>query len=226
MRALLFIGALIFSAPAHAQSAGIRVSPVLIELNARSMGSLRIANGRAREASFEMIAYAWTQEGGEDVVAPTQSLLIAPRIFAIAPGREQIVRLALAPEARGGAREQAFRLLMRELPPPTRPETQGPRLVLEMSMPVFATPPNASPSLHARRITIAGRPMLALSNRGSARAAFTQQTPGLPRYLLAGAEALAPFNDESVRIRYAGPRDTNVREEDFSLAPAPVADLN
>ncbi len=205
-RTLLLAAALIGAAPAAAQSGGIQVAPVLVQMAPeRAFGSLRVRNGRDRATAFEVDVYAWTQVNGEDVLTPTNALVAAPGVFEMQPGGEQVVRLgAITPDR---ARETAFRVILRELP---TQRTDGARLgfTLEMSLPVFVTPESARPELatQAQRGADLG---IVLSNTGAAHARLIslESVQGgaidAPRYLLAGAQVATPLpqGTRAVRLR-------------------------
>lgn len=194
-------------APARAQTGGIQVAPVMVEMSdERSFASLHIRNGRGRPAAFEADVYVWRQIDGEDVLSPTEALLVAPGVFEIAPGGEQVVRLA-APRP-DPARELAFRLILRELP---TQRADGARLgfTLEMSLPVFVTPNDARATLEARTEPRSLGTGLVLTNAGSAHAQILSLDDvdagalAAPRYLLAGASAEVALSarTRSVRLR-------------------------
>lgn len=187
--AVLFV-AWLFAATAHAQSRGIGVAPVLVKIPAeRGVGALRIDNGRAVATAFEVDVYRWSQANGADVLEPTREVAVAPSVFEVAPQEQQLVRIAIAPHARAGEREAAYRLLIRELPPQVRPTT-GPLVLLEMSVPVFAARRNATPRLVAHDV---GGGASTLANSGAAHIRLVEVGPphaptrDAPRYLLAGA---------------------------------------
>lgn len=239
MRALLLAACAFLAAitPVDAQTRGIHIAPVVVDMRAeRGAASIRVRNGRPREAAFEIGVFAWGQANGRDVLTPTADVLAAPGVFAVsASGGEQIVRLALAPQARGAVEiERAYRIIVRELPPAA--PAPGFRVLLEMSLPLFVTPQGAAPALEIRRIAdTSGAPAFRLMNRGSAHARLADltllpdaSTAPLPRYLLAGADFVAPLpaNTTSARLRFApGNADLPI-EEDYALeAPADLADL-
>lgn len=203
--------------PAAAHADGVQVTPVLVTMDgARGTTSLRVRNLRAREISFEVDLYAWDQLDGADVMTPTSELVAAPSVFAIAPGREQILRIARAGPLRTSLPETeiAYRLLLRELPSP-EPETGGFRVQLTMSLPVFVAPRTPLTQLAAARVIDPDRgPSIRIENTGSAHIrlgsiVFGANQEGLesaPRYLLAGrsfTRALARDVGE-VEITYAG----------------------
>lgn len=196
---------MIVLAPAYAQTGGITVAPVLVTLEpGRNITSIRLRNNRARPVSFEIEANSWRQEFGRDILTPTNELLVAPGVFEVAANSEQVIRLGV--QAFDGATEQAYRIIIRELPSAPREGTSvGFRL--EMSLPVFIAPTGAEGHLDARTETTPDGPMLVLSNSGRAHvqisslAAAAQNVQG-PRYLLAGASTSVPLPApaQSVRI--------------------------
>ena len=204
---ILAVAPLAAIAPAQAQSGGIQVAPVLVEMAPeRGFASLRVRNGRAHAAAFEADVYAWRQIDGEDVLTPSDALLAAPGVFEIAPGAEQVVRLA-APSPDPN-RELAFRLILRELPTQRR---DGARLgfTLEMSLPVFVTPAGARAVLETRTEPRRLGTGLILTNAGAAHAQILSvsdmdaEALDAPRYLLAGgaAEIALPARTNAVRMR-------------------------
>lgn len=204
-RALLLCAALACALPASAQNTagGIQVAPVLVQMTPeRAFSSLRVRNSRDRATSFEVDVYAWTQVNGEDVLTPTNALVVAPGVFEMQPGAEQVVRLGAV--AHGRETETAFRIILRELP---TPRETGARLgfTLEMSLPVFVTPRGAAASVSA---AVRDDQALVLANTGAAHARLisaeaAQSALQTPRYLLAGSRSETPLprGAQSVRLR-------------------------
>lgn len=191
---------------AQAQGSGIQVAPVMVSLSPQqTISALRLRNGRDRATAFEIDVYAWSQEHGRDVLTPSTDLIVAPGVFEAAAGAEQIVRVGVADGA--AVRERAYRLILRELP---RRSADGAVLgfTLELSLPVFVTPPQARPVLDARVDRSGAAPMLRLVNLGDAHA----QLGGLnvdgaavpaPRYMLAGASAEIELPSRAAAVRLA-----------------------
>src|SRR5262245_57997214 len=103
------------STPAVAQSGGIQIAPVLVSMTPqRPISSLRIRNGRSDPVAFEVDAFRWTQVDGQDRLTPAPDLIVAPGVFEIAPGGDQLLRVGLRRPATD--RETAYRLVLRELP--------------------------------------------------------------------------------------------------------------
>lgn len=189
LRALLAATALLaMPSLAGAQSTGgIRVAPVLVSLTPeRAIGSVRIHNGRASAASFEVEAYTWTQVNGQDQLTPTNALIVAPGVFEIPAGQEQTLRLGV----RGADPnvETAFRILLRELPT-ERQSGVALGFALEMSLPIFVTPRGARAEVASR--TEGQQLILTNTGRSYSQIALLsgQQRLDAPRYLLAGASA-------------------------------------
>lgn len=227
MLALLAIAAAFVATPAVAQTGGLQVTPVVIEMPAqRGVTSFRMHNGRERETAFEVEAFVWTQDNGETVLTPTNDLIVAPTTFLVAANGDQIVRLALPPALRGGEDERAYRIVVRELPNPEAPAT-GFRMIIEMSMPVFVTPRNARGHLVVRRTRDEhGQPAVLLQNTGNARlqlspdAAAGVENP--PRYLLPGASAVRPVIANTLRLWTASAGDIEPHLAVIELSDAPV----
>jgi fimbrial chaperone protein len=96
---------------------GVQVTPVIVEIPLeRGMSSVRIHNWRDQAVSFDSEILNWSQKDGEDRLTPSKEVLVAPSVFSIPAGGEQIVRLALKAYVRGGKKERAYRLVFRELP--------------------------------------------------------------------------------------------------------------
>lgn len=209
---VLMIAPLLAAAPAHAQTGGIQVAPVMVVLRGDdNIASLRVRNGRTRPVAFEVDVYAWSQADGDDVLTPTNDVLVAPGVFEIAAESEQVIRLGVV--ARHAGLEQSYRIIMRELPTSERgANTLG--FALEMSLPVFVTPEGVRAEMQTRVALSDDGRVLMLNNAGSAHVELSsvEDVDGgaldAPRYLLPGASAqiTLPRTARTVRVRAA---DTN-----------------
>lgn len=201
---VLLAGPIVALSPAHAQAqtGAIQVAPVMVALSGeRNIASVRIRNGRPAPIAFEVDAYEWRQEGGRDVLTPSDALLVAPGVFEIPARSEQVIRLGVA---RGeDESERAYRLLLRELP---RARGRGVGFSLELSLPVFVAPEAARGDLLARVDMRAWGPVLTIANPGRAHLVLlsvSEASAGAleaPRYLLAGASAEIPLSAEARTI--------------------------
>lgn len=115
----------------------LTVLPVNIQLPfGQKATTLTVVNSGETETSIQVRAYVWDQQSGEDVLSPSSLIMVSPPLATIAPGASQIVRLVLhrSPEAN----EESYRILLDQIPPPAVPGVI--RVVLRMSIPVFAAP--------------------------------------------------------------------------------------
>jgi fimbrial chaperone protein len=222
--------AVIFPGFARAQSNGVQVTPVIIEMaHGRNLASVRIHNWRDQEVSFELSMFRWDQENGEDILTPAENIVVAPSVFAVGAGAEQIVRLAL-PAGGAGDSEQAYRLILRELPV-SDAQDSGFRIQLQMSLPVFVAPRETVSGLSVRR-DAAGSSVV-FTNTGNARIRLMEATFGgesqsidnLPRYLLAGEEITRTLRRDvqSLNVLYAPPGALAPLTESLSLVASASA---
>ena len=109
--ALLLLGAVWFLLPANAQ--GLAIAPILIEAPAGGGAtSLTVSSDLQQDITVQVRIFDWTQQDGEDRLAPAEGLRFAPEIFTLAPGTSQIVRISV-PDSGG---KGAWRVIVDELP--------------------------------------------------------------------------------------------------------------
>lgn len=99
--------------------------------------TLTVTNRSGQSVPVQIRAFAWDQAGGADHLTPTTDLMVSPPIVEIGPGVPQVIRLVLRHPAVQA--EQAFRIIVDQIPPPGAPGTV--RIALRLSIPVFAEPP-------------------------------------------------------------------------------------
>lgn len=117
------------------------VNPVRVILSpSQAVAAITVSNAATEASVIQLETSRWTQQGGKDVLTPSSEILATPPIFTLPPGGSQIVRVGLrrAPDA---THELTYRLVLREVPPP-QPISQGLRVALAVSMPVFVVSPH------------------------------------------------------------------------------------
>lgn len=120
-----------------ALASALTVAPVSIEMAPDQMTtSLTLSNPGKQSVAFQIRAFAWDQQGGDDHLAATETLQFSPPLGTLTAGASQVVRLLLRRPAQGA--EAGYRILIDQIPPPASPGTVS--LVLRMSIPVFAEP--------------------------------------------------------------------------------------
>ncbi len=122
---------LLFPAPAAAGS--LEVAPTTIELApGATKGVLYVTNRDTQPIVAQVEAFDWRG----DTLTRSDALMVSPPMARLMPGERQTVRLALP--AAGGADERSYRLIVSELPDPQAKPSNGVRVLLRLSIPVFA----------------------------------------------------------------------------------------
>jgi fimbrial chaperone protein len=126
-----------------AGASGLQVAPTGLEFLPSSSPAqgLWLTNTGDQPLHAQVRVFHWTQVDGKDVLTRTQALAASPPMLTLAPGAQQMVRVIRlgAPETSG---EDAYRLLVDELPQPGQQKQTGVRYVLRYSIPVFVEPAN------------------------------------------------------------------------------------
>ena len=158
-------------AVSSAIAGSFQVSPVSATLTrGQPVSALTVRNTGSDAAVIQLEAMAWSQPNGKDQYVPASDILATPPIFTIAPGGTQVIRV-------GSRRppdtlERAYRLFLREVPPPPKPGFSGLRMSLQISLPVFVQQDVAStPQLEWQaEQTTAGQTRIRVTNRGQTHA--------------------------------------------------------
>jgi fimbrial chaperone protein len=120
-----------------AQTQELSVQPVNIFLApGQKATSLSVTNTGKSETGIQIRTFDWNQKGDDDQLVASQIVVASPPLITIAPGSTQVVRLILRQAPRD--QEATYRILLDQLPPP--PEAGVVRVVLRMSIPIFAMP--------------------------------------------------------------------------------------
>ncbi len=179
----------------------LAVSPVGVQFAPGQVSAMvTLANRGDMATSFQVRVMAWHQTADRVVVTgslqPSAAGIIAsPPLGTIGPGQTQTIRLlCIRPPV---SRESVYRLIIDQLPPPASPGRV--RLVLRMSLPVFAEPQGGTaPTVTWSVFSTSKGTMLEARNTGTRHVSLTDirlasagrtQAIGagqLP-YLLAGA---------------------------------------
>ena len=202
MRAVRAVAALIFagSMAAVAQGASLRVAPVTLQLEAPQQAThLTVRNDGAAPMSVQARIYRWSQANGEDVLEPTDAVVVSPPIATLAPGAQSVIRVVRVARAelRG---EESYRVLVDELPDPARARGGAVTLVVRHSIPVFFSAADRPHAVEWRAAPEAGGIRLSARNTGgrhlrianlklSAGGAVMAARDGLVGYVLSGASA-------------------------------------
>ena len=194
-------------------------------------GRLVLANTGDAPLAAQVRVYAWTQAGGDDRLAPSDSLVVTPAIVEIAAGAEQLIRV-VRPDASAPTHELAYRVVVDELP--GDPAVDGTAVTVRMRylIPAFVRAAEPAPAeLHCR----IAEARLDCENRGGRAAQIgastlvdaagqsVEITAGLLGYVLAGSARSWPL--DAAELAALGPSRTlqvRLNGEPVSLALGPA----
>lgn len=166
MRWMIGLAACLVSASAVA--AMLQVSPIRITISADGKaGVVRLQNQSDVPTLVQVEALVWDDGADLSQVPTTSEILAVPPVFEIAAGAEQVIRLALRRPLTSGT-EQAYRLLITEVPRVVGDGSQGVSFALRLNLPVFVTPPGALPQPAWSLERDGGGAKLTLDNQGNA----------------------------------------------------------
>lgn len=167
------LGLLVALLASSAQAGSLEAAPTTIELSpSQRTGVLHVVNRADHPIAFQVEAFDWNQDGAADDLAPSTVLQVSPPIAELAPGQKQTVRLRA--DGAPSQTEQAFRLLVSELPGPSADARQQVRILLQFSIPVFAPARQAGdPALTWEAQREGPDLVLVAANRGARRAKLT-----------------------------------------------------
>jgi fimbrial chaperone protein len=143
-------------------------------------------NEEPEALSFEVHVQRWTQKpDGTWELVPSNDLIVHPLIMSVAAGEK--ARLRIGTLAPGVTAEQAYRVVLQQLPDPNAPrDAMQIRMLTRISLPVFLEPDRATPA-ESLSVTSADRSGATLLVRNS-------------------GTAYAPAGDATVRVLDASGR--------------------
>lgn len=195
------------SAPASALAASLQASPVLIDITSKSPSAVvTVRNTGDKPIDVQTRVMKWTQEGGRESLDEADDVVASPPMTTLKPGANYAVRIVRTGRA-PVAGEEAYRVLVDQLPDADAQKTGAVALVMRHSIPVFlsngeAGQPQVSWSLGSRN----GKLTLRATNSGTRRLRLAQVSltladgrkvsfgNGLLGYALAGSTMEWPSN--------------------------------
>jgi len=140
--ALLTLTALMPTDTANA-AASLVIKPTrVIVTEGTPVVAVTIENQGTTEAVVQLQLMSWTQENGEDIYGPTDTLgiMVCPSMSTIQPGESQILRVALEEVDRDWSTEGSFRLFIQEIPSAPSEEATAVQVAVRIGVPVFLPP--------------------------------------------------------------------------------------
>lgn len=122
---------------------GLQVAPISLQLQAaQAADGLWLSNTGDAALHAQVRVYHWTQNGGEEQLTASRGLVISPPMLALAVDDRQLVRVIRvgAPPSGASAVEDAYRVVIDELPVAGEDDKSGLQYVLRYSVPVFVEP--------------------------------------------------------------------------------------
>ena len=191
--------ALSFAAAAVSARGELQAGPTLLELPpGASSARLRLGNSGDTPVAAQVRVYLWTQADGEDRLQETDVMVASPPIAEVPAGGEHLVRIVRAGAAPSAGRDEAYRVVVDELPGAPDDASTGVQVRMRYVIPVFVRAAGAAtPALACRVLVAAGR--LACRNDGGQPAQLGATTirsggatltlsDGLFGYVLPGSE--------------------------------------
>ncbi|HMR29785.1 MAG TPA: molecular chaperone [Geminicoccaceae bacterium] len=193
-RPRVWLAALMLCAGGPAAAGSLTVAPTRVDLaGGRTAGAVTLHNNAPEPVLVQVETFAWPRSAATADLEATTRLVAVPPVFSLPPDGKQVIRVALR-EPHDGAAEEAYRLLITEVP--KEGPTGGVQFALRLSLPVFATPEGAVAQPQWSIGGSDGKARLELVNAGTAHVQIqeirlksgsgAQQTIGEPSYVLAG----------------------------------------
>lgn len=214
------------------QAASLRVSPVLVDLaEPAAASSIKVWNDTAQPVSVQVRIFRWTQEGGNDVLVPTQDVAVSPPLAALKPEGQNLVRIVRLSK-RPVAGEESYRLVVDQLPPASRGNATV-TMVVRHSIPVFfASRSRSAADVSWTVSSVSGGYRISATNRGGTRfrlanlsldsgKGIVARKTGLIGYVLAGSTAswFVPGKSSSgASVTISGESENGIFHEKTRLA--------
>ncbi|MGS0741486.1 fimbrial biogenesis chaperone [Glaciimonas sp. GG7] len=123
----------------NSMGSSFNANPIGFNLSAeRPSGVLQISNTGDDPIRIQVSPVEWKTDGHEEVLIPTDALLLNPPIFSLEPGKVQFMRFGIRHPDRADT-EKTYRLLVDEVPD-NDPKANGLKTVLHISIPIFVAP--------------------------------------------------------------------------------------
>lgn len=198
--ALTFAFSCVASAPAAMAAASLQVSPVRLDLPAgASTPKLTLSNDGSEAVSAQVRLFKWVQEGGADKLVETRDVVASPPVLVLEPGKTNVVRIVRTSKV-ALAHEEAYRVLVDQIPEKGSATATAVSFQLRYSIPVFFSPKGEQSGDLAWSIKSGkGKTILEVSNPGNSHVRLSRikigaegrnalyEANGLIGYVLAGS---------------------------------------
>ena len=115
----------------------LRVSPVGLDLPVgQNAATLSLFNDDAAPLNVQVRVFRWRQVDGKDVLEPAPGVVASPPIAKVLPGAARTIRVVRL-DAKLPEHQEAYRLVVDELPPPLSEGGRQVTLLMRHSIPLF-----------------------------------------------------------------------------------------
>ncbi len=119
----------------HATS--LQVAPVLVDVPAPGAASkMTLKNVGSEQIKAQVRIFKWIQRNGKDELIPTRDVVASPPLVKISPGGTNLIRIVRVSKTPTKG-EEAYRLIVDQLPDKTRKAGIAVKLQMRYSIPVF-----------------------------------------------------------------------------------------
>lgn len=174
---------------------------------AQTATELWVENRGDETTLLQVRIFGWSHIDGGDRYQRQQQVVASPPMLRLIPGQRHVIRLVKR-QAPAAGQEQAYRVLLDEIPTPPKQETPAHSLKFQMrySIPLFvygehSGPDRGMPALRWRQVVDGNRRFLEISNHGPVHARLSKArighrplTDGLLGYVLPNASYRWPLD--------------------------------
>ncbi len=130
---------------AVAVAASIHVMPTTLTLGpGKAAAVLTVTNEGDAPIRTQVRVFEWQQTQGKDALVPTQKVVASPPMATLAPKQTQAIRVVRVDKS-PATREEAYRVVVDEIPDPASAPAIGVAVQMRYSVPVFVMPKASMP---------------------------------------------------------------------------------
>ncbi|MCP4071579.1 MAG: molecular chaperone [Hyphomicrobiales bacterium] len=132
-----FTAFLMLGIASTSQATSLQISPVLVDVPAPGAASkLVLKNSGSGLVKAQIRVFKWIQKDGRDKLVPTRDVVASPPMVKILPDKTNLVRIIRINKSPTNG-EEAYRLIVDQLPDRSRKSGIAVKLQMRYSIPVF-----------------------------------------------------------------------------------------
>jgi fimbrial chaperone protein len=160
----------LIAAPVATLASTLEVTPINVEIPAPgAVSAVTLNNPGADLVNAQVRIFKWTQQDGQDQLAPTTEVVASPPAIKLDAGKKGVIRVVRL-NKQPIAAEETYRLIVDEVPKPIKPGQVGVGFSVRYSIPVFFSKPGETPTLIWKASVGARGFVLEADNSGGRRA--------------------------------------------------------